>query len=79
VKEAIEKGRKIPRPDSYGLPNLKVKIWLELSAEEDDLLRKAMDQVAGEMGQSLGGSRIGLKDSLLLDYFSQVTSRNFGI
>ena len=59
------KGRKTPRGDRHGLPNVTTRIGFELEPHENDLVVKALRKAKLEMGASLGDAAIELKDALL--------------
>jgi hypothetical protein len=66
VKDAIKKGRNVPRKDQYGLPNLKVRMSFELEPHEHEIVTRALEKTAEEMGRSLGGGEgVEMKDILV--------------
>ena len=65
MKDAKKKNRKRPRKDSHSLPNLTVKVTFTLNAEEHDIVKKALQKTAEEMGESLQGERVHPKDVFL--------------
>ncbi len=65
VRDALKKGRKTPRGDRHGLPNVTTRIGFELEPHENDLVVKALRKAKLEMGASLGDAAIELKDALL--------------
>jgi hypothetical protein len=67
VQSAREKGRKKPRSDRYGLPELKVRVSFDLDLEEHERFRKGVRKALDEMGESLGAGaeKLELKDAML--------------
>lgn len=65
IKDAKRKKRNHPRRDSYSLPDLSVQVNFEFSPEEHDIIRKAMEKTADEMGEGVNGQKVEPKDTLL--------------
>ncbi len=65
VKDAEKKGRTAPRTDGHGLPRLTSRLTFELEPEDSDIVWKALNKAAGEMGKSVGEERVSSKDALL--------------
>jgi hypothetical protein len=65
VKDAVDKSRKRPRKDAYGLPGVKSKITFELSPTEHDLAQKGIAKTIDELSRSLGGKTIDPKTAVL--------------
>jgi hypothetical protein len=70
VKDALAKGRNAPREGRYGIPNLKVDFRVELPLSEREIVRKALDKVREEVGESLGGEE-GVRNREVLLYLCQ--------
>ncbi len=56
VREAQRTGRDRPRERRYGLPNLMVRLCLELTLEEKERVRAAFELVSAGLGIDLGGA-----------------------
>jgi hypothetical protein len=65
VQDALRKGRPRPRRNDGGLPGINVKLILELSPEENELVERALEKVAAELSESLGGQPVDVKAALL--------------
>jgi hypothetical protein len=74
VRDAREKKRKRPRPGTYGLPGVKMKLPFTLSPEDYALVEKALKKIAKELSGRLPGppgkkggmpGEIGPKEALL--------------
>jgi len=65
VQDALKKNRAHPRSDRYGLPNLIVKLTLELTREEQARLETALEKAGAEIAPALGDERLETKDVLL--------------
>ncbi len=65
VQDAVQKQRAEPRSDRYGLPNLTVKFTLELTLEEQERLKAALEKVGAEIAPALGQEQLKAKDVLL--------------
>ncbi len=65
VEHAVSAGRDRPRDRRYGLPDLKVRVQLEMTRTEHEIFRRAMETVCGEIAESLSGQRVSLTGALL--------------
>ncbi|MBI4606090.1 MAG: HNH endonuclease [Planctomycetes bacterium] len=65
VRDALAKGRALPRKAGGGLPNLPVRWILEMTREEQELLRTALAKARRELGERLEGGPVSEKDALL--------------
>lgn len=66
VRHAADEKRDAPRADRFGLPNLRMRFSVELTAEEHERLRAALEQVGGEIAGRLGDhDTLSAKDALL--------------
>ena len=65
IKDALNKGRKVPRKAGFGLPSTPVRLVFELNPEDHDLVTKALKKTASEMGKSLNGKSIEPMEALL--------------
>ena len=54
VREALRTGRDAPRDKQFGLPNLYVRVQIELTLEEKERVRTAFALVSRATGQDLG-------------------------
>ncbi len=59
VKEAQRKNRDRPRKEGDSMPTLRLRVSFELAPEEHDLVEKALGKVTSELGEKLGGGRLG--------------------
>jgi hypothetical protein len=66
VKDAQEKGRKLPRKDGCSMPNRKMRLPLEFSREEYEVLTKALSQFGQELVDLHGEDKKPDPKSLLL-------------
>jgi len=65
VQDALEKHRKLPRKDHWGLPAIRTRVFFELSPPEHELVEKALGKVTAELSLRLGGERVEPKAALL--------------
>ena len=75
VVDARSKHRDLPRKDRRGLPNIQVKLIIELSLEEQNRVRTAFDKLAAEMRRGLGTSDLDLKDIFMFMVQRQLESQ----
>jgi len=65
VDQAIAAGTDRPRERRFGLPDLKVRVVLDMTRSEHEVLRAALERVGGEVREPLGGAPLAVKDALL--------------
>jgi hypothetical protein len=65
VQAAVAAGCDAPRKNPYGLPGVKLRMGLQFTPEQHDLVEKALRKVAGEIKGPLGGQKPSPEAALL--------------
>jgi hypothetical protein len=66
VNAALEKGRKLPREGSYGIPNVKLRLAMMLAPEKHTLVTQALERVSATAASRVGSKALKPEDSLVL-------------